>query len=603
MFCIKCGSKLPDGAKFCMNCGVAIDYKNMSNQENREEKREEENKESVVEVKDKEEKIYFTLVNSWTIRYVKDTEKVASLFGIFLKRAYDETNNLFKKYDDFGSIDGVLQNIPDMAQIAIDNALQDCLKILYNNNINMSAQQFIDKYYYEYTINYEPYYRDAVNRYAEIKKNKEALSAFRAAQKTSRSRWQGGGFGMSGAIKGAITASVMNIGTDFVRSFGDAATNRNDSRQIREQLKELYNDKKIRREMCWGVYWCIMNAFYSLIAELKSSGWAGIIELDEGQAETLFKNANQFADNREEYVEKVIKCILLFPGEKKFYDAIMPEIMKCEKEDFERFLKFWNIEFLFPDYKYKKCENIPAGEFFDMIFEEYKEKYEKENGKIDEVTPDVYYKVIRPCLYDYFEKRGYFNNLMKIDFGWIGRNISNESKYKTEFLTYISKIQNLNINGSFIGVEYISNIPKFDNIEAFFNFIYTVENLCLGETFAFTSDLGPVFIRSNRICDYHECTGEKILLSLQNEVDHCMITDKHLLLADVGGWSENCVIPLNRVTKIEKNEKTVSVYYGVSRGIIDFKSESDNKIIQFMDILYHMLKEYCGRNNLELKID
>ena len=56
MFCIKCGSKLPDGAKFCMNCGVAIDYKNMSNQENREEKREEENKESVVEVKDKEEK-------------------------------------------------------------------------------------------------------------------------------------------------------------------------------------------------------------------------------------------------------------------------------------------------------------------------------------------------------------------------------------------------------------------------------------------------------------------------------------------------------------------------------------------------------------------
>ena len=82
-----------------------------------------------------------------------------------------------------------------------------------------------------------------------------------------------------------------------------------------------------------------------------------------------------------------------------------------------------------------------------------------------------------------------------------------------------------------------------------------------------------------------------------------MITDKHLLLADVGGWRENCVIPLNRVTKIEKNEKTVSVYYGVSRGIIDFKSESDNKIIQFMDILYHMLKEYCGRNNLELKID
>lgn len=47
------------------------------------------------------------------------------------------------------------------------------------------------------------YYNETANQFMDLA---EAMSSYRAAKSANRSRWQGGGFGIGGAIKGAFTA-------------------------------------------------------------------------------------------------------------------------------------------------------------------------------------------------------------------------------------------------------------------------------------------------------------------------------------------------------------------------------------------------------------
>ena len=68
-----------------------------------------------------------------------------------------------------------------------------------------------------------------------------------------------------------------------------------------------------------------MNAYYALMKELGSNKKIAVVHLDKRGADELFDNTNAFAENREEYVHNILNCIIKYPGEKRFYDAIMPD--------------------------------------------------------------------------------------------------------------------------------------------------------------------------------------------------------------------------------------------------------------------------------------
>ena len=624
MFCIKCGAKIPDEAKFCMNCGTAINYKNDVNGEEKHQENVDLTKES--------EEIRFEIVDGCAIRYDKALEQSMSLFGEFLERAYSEKDKLIDKYAECGSIEKVLQFIPDMAQTAIDDVLKGCLKVLYDSGINISGKRFVEKHY---KIDYEPYYRDAVKQFAEINENKEALAAFRSAQKESRSRWQGGGFGVSGAVKGALTASVMNIGTDFIRSFGDSATSRKDNAQINAQLKQLYNDKNVKANLCWGVWWCIMHEYYALMEELDSNGVITAIRLDKRGADELFENTNNFADNREEYVHNIIRCITMYPGEARFYDAIMPELLSHEGDEFTKFLTCWHIEFLGDNYRKKRTEeqekiekqqkmlvqekeeNVRA-QLFDTLFDSYKTAYEKENGKIINIVPNVYYKFVRPCLHDYCCQVGVYKErrlTSVLDY------IPESSVYKKQLDEYLLEIRRLNCFGSFSGDEYIESIPKFIDIRIFLCFLYKVESMCLGEyDFPFHVDyLEGQYCYCEEKVPYHEdeytrkglqqCLNDAILIQQhfheeklfsEKMVLACMITEKYLAMQFSKG--KYIVLELGKIKSIRKQGNRVYVSDGVREGYIEIMVKNSNAVEQFIDILYCMLRDYYGCS-VELKFD
>lgn len=88
-----------------------------------------------------------------------------------------------------------------------------------------------------------------------IEKRATELNINLAYAKANRSHWIGGGFGMQGAIKGAVQAGALNLAGGVFHSIGDAVTKSINNSTIREMEEKLFNHPEIN----------IANEFYEAV--------------------------------------------------------------------------------------------------------------------------------------------------------------------------------------------------------------------------------------------------------------------------------------------------------------------------------------------------
>lgn len=88
-------------------------------------------------------------------------------------------------------------------------------------------------------------YNKITEVYEQIQNAAQYLEEQRRFERSGRSRWQGGGFGISGAIKGAVMAGAMNMATNAVRGIGDSAANAKDRYLIEQKKREFYESVDI----------------------------------------------------------------------------------------------------------------------------------------------------------------------------------------------------------------------------------------------------------------------------------------------------------------------------------------------------------------------
>lgn len=69
-------------------------------------------------------------------------------------------------------------------------------------------------------------------------------------------------------------------------------------------------------------------------------------------AETnVLENDSNYIEEKkhEKRLNGVLKCIQLYPGEKRFYDAILNDILCADQVEFYEFIQYWDIKELFPN--------------------------------------------------------------------------------------------------------------------------------------------------------------------------------------------------------------------------------------------------------------
>ena len=95
----------------------------------------------------------------------------------------------------------------------------------------------IDEYIYQMQLAIETAYQ----KLQEIDSSEELKKAERELRKSMRGRWQGGGFGIGGAIKGAVTAGAMNMATGATHSIINSIGNMGSNVSATIQRKRIFD--------------------------------------------------------------------------------------------------------------------------------------------------------------------------------------------------------------------------------------------------------------------------------------------------------------------------------------------------------------------------
>lgn len=264
----------------------------------------------------------------YKIEFTDEFEEYNDLRNIFEVRADGIKIGVSAAYAEARTIEEVLEKIPMLVSEAQGSAIDLCIEILYKQGIQISIRDFIEEYYEHFS--YDQYVEPILEKYSDILADRAVLQRYRMLQQNNRSRWEGGGFGLSGAIKGAIIAGVLNTGTDFLRSFGDKSRAWQDNQIMKNRMKNLYEDKKVKSTLVNGAYRCIMLVFVALQSELQKYGLL-LYDVDRHKAETIYENATKYASNVEELLNGVLDAIIEFPYAGKYYFTLKEIIEKIYK--------------------------------------------------------------------------------------------------------------------------------------------------------------------------------------------------------------------------------------------------------------------------------
>lgn len=136
-------------------------------------------------------------------------------------------------------------------------------------------------------------------RYTAIIDKQNAEEQYRANRKAMRAKWQGGGFGLSGAIKGAAQAGALNAVSGIGHSVINGAGNIVSSAEAAESKAKLFQSERTRNQILNGIIKDV-GRFYRNHMELINSYRANYIRssFDVERADTLFRNAKQYPNKR-----------------------------------------------------------------------------------------------------------------------------------------------------------------------------------------------------------------------------------------------------------------------------------------------------------------
>ena len=94
-----------------------------------------------------------------------------------------------------------------------------------------------------------------------------------AYKKANRGRWTGGGFGLGGALKGAVMAGALNLGTSMVRGVVDGASSLCASSRVVQLKHKILEERKYML--------CLRNATYNMVCAMFECVYDILVDEDK----------------------------------------------------------------------------------------------------------------------------------------------------------------------------------------------------------------------------------------------------------------------------------------------------------------------------------
>ncbi len=283
-------------------------------------------------------------------------------FEILAEECYADVMANF--YSEFKNLDDLCQYSPVWFGKYLRKTGDLAVKILaenehYDIDTERFIQQFLDVEAFD-----EPYQRvaDFIEEIATSEEEKEAIRAARTA--SAGSAWVGGGFGISGALKGAATAGALNLtgaaisGTFNMIGRGISA--------IGNSIKKdsFFKSKRTIKSFANAVYSVVANAHKSLILyteqNCKSFEVDCITHSDVETSHSLCDNMVKGNVPDDKIQEICLKALTLDPYNENLYEFIFKKYADPKKE-LSKIAEFFRIKVL------PKLQITALANYFDSL--------------------------------------------------------------------------------------------------------------------------------------------------------------------------------------------------------------------------------------------
>ena len=247
--------------------------------------------------------------------YPDNFEKISSQLGTFIGRANDAMGNFLGIYQSTKNLNEVIYYMQGQAMGIINEMSNHAIKLLADCGVFLTLEDFLGKYQGAMQFDYNAQIAMTLNAQAQI------MAAYQQRQ----------------MMKGPQGYTGNPNQLDM---------------EARNNLSALYKDERTKVLLTEAIRTCIINIYSAVLNELTESHvYPSEILLSRNKAnETFSLSFQSYTPN----FPQVVQAIYEFPGEKQYYDSIFWQLIAEESDDFERFLKFWGLEFFYPGISEKR---------------------------------------------------------------------------------------------------------------------------------------------------------------------------------------------------------------------------------------------------------
>lgn len=302
MFCSNCGKEIENNVNFCPWCGGKISpiiqhTKDMTPQKNKSIPRP----------------YVFPVAFECSVAFDIKFHQYNQLRSEFFNRGSStEILGGMMFGEKCTTFDAVFNEVLPWSIESIKETIDYAISILIKFGID-----YIDKKTFLDEINEKAEKMGVFNDLANAEKIIEDLKHNLNIANGNNSYWMGGGFGITGAIKGAITAEVLNIGTNALGGAIKSLTGNTDNDKIERMKKKLFSEMDLIGCCTHSITVMSMEIFYIMHKLLVSNGFMPIVEFDEKKAIGKFNNIKDMYEKekltKRQAVEAVCECIEMYP--------------------------------------------------------------------------------------------------------------------------------------------------------------------------------------------------------------------------------------------------------------------------------------------------
>ena len=336
MFCSNCGQKVPDDAKFCFACGAKLF--SVPNTIKEQETISQPVSQNLTESKDAP--IEFQIrghILRFDPSYREYTSKRSAFFAEVLMYLNNAIATTQQKLNAATNCDEAIMEITNFGDNAINQCIEQGYKFLLSNNVyDVSKDQLIVECRNAIADgDYAKAYGEFEEGCLAIVATEEQMQKYRQLKKENRGYWQGGGFGVKGAIKGAITAGAMNAVGDVFHGIGDFIATGFDESKINKKKQELLKKKNWLGQSYKGVVSDINTIFECVYRVYTRDKHINMPPVNSAKKLVYFKNAMAVKEDKEEFLKLMLMTLQEYPYARvdyltllKFFKGLDSEVLQ-----------------------------------------------------------------------------------------------------------------------------------------------------------------------------------------------------------------------------------------------------------------------------------